>query len=106
MSDVLLSEFTIPANHPALAGHFPGQPVVPGVVLLDAIYAAIRAIEPLSLRAIPVVKFRKPVLPDERIEVRLQFAAVESAAVRVDFQGLHGASVVFEGSLILTGGTS
>ena len=36
-------EFETPADHPRLPGHFPGQPIVPGVVVLDHVLAAIES---------------------------------------------------------------
>ena len=55
----------IGADHPALDGHFPGQPVVPGVVLLDC---ALEAAEDWLGRALDVAtlaqaKFLAPLLP-------------------------------------------
>lgn len=58
------------ADHPAFAGHFPGQPIVPGVLLLDA---AVHAVEQ-ALRAggsdvttcqVNSAKFLSPVSPGE-----------------------------------------
>lgn len=60
---------TVAADHPAFAGHFPGAPVVPGVVLLDE---AIHAVE-LADRGVPrcwrvaSVKFLRPVPPGEAL---------------------------------------
>src|SRR5260370_23442837 len=62
--------FTISPDHPSLDGHFPGRPLVPGVVLLDAAFAQIRAglgLGPPLLLA--RVKFSAPVLPGQRVEV-------------------------------------
>jgi hypothetical protein len=59
--------FTIDAGHPSLAGHFPGAPIVPGVVLLDETLRAIersRAQAPSSW-TIGAAKFVKPVRPGE-----------------------------------------
>ncbi len=51
------------ADHPALAGHFPGHPIYPGVVLLDAAIAAIEAHYGARVADLPVTKFLAPVLP-------------------------------------------
>jgi 3-hydroxyacyl-[acyl-carrier-protein] dehydratase len=44
----------IPAEHPALAGHFPGAPVAPGVLVLDLVLSAAESwlTRPLTLRRI------------------------------------------------------
>lgn len=64
--------FTIGPDHPALPGHFPGRPVVPGVVLLDHVAAAAREAFGLGpATGLPRAKFAAPVLPGQRVDVAL-----------------------------------
>jgi len=105
MNDAITIDMAVPANHPALAGHFPGQPVVPAAVLLDAVLVGIRTRGDFVLRSIPAAKFLQPVLPEERIELRMQFNAVDAAHMRVSFEGLRAAALVFEGSFIVSAGS-
>lgn len=77
MSVVFRSAFTVPFDHPCLPGHFPGQPVVPGVVVLDHVLQALEA-EHGEVRGglrMPQVKFVRPLLPGEQAEVALEGAA-------------------------------
>jgi 3-hydroxymyristoyl/3-hydroxydecanoyl-(acyl carrier protein) dehydratase len=64
--------FRIGADHPALPGHFPGQPVVPGVVLLDMVAAAIARWKGATITGMPQVKFVQALLPDENAELRVE----------------------------------
>ncbi|MDH5824505.1 hypothetical protein QFW77_16135 [Luteimonas sp. RD2P54] len=65
-------QFSIPPDHPSLAGHFPGRPVVPGVLLLERVLAAIEAEHGATgaLR-LPQVKFLRPLLPGQVARIEL-----------------------------------
>lgn len=67
------AEFVIPPDHPALPGHFPGNPVVPGVVLLDEVRAAAAAwLGEAPITGLPQVKFVAPLLPGQRADIGLE----------------------------------
>jgi len=67
------TELVIGADHPALEGHFPGNPVVPGVVLLDCALEAAEdwLAQPLEVATLTQAKFLAPLLPDERAQIAL-----------------------------------
>ncbi|PPU93896.1 dehydratase [Xanthomonas albilineans] len=87
--------FVVPHDHPSLPGHFPGRPVVPGVVVLDHVLQAVEvahgARAPLRL---PQVKFLQPLLPDQSARVEL-----EGIAPRWRFRVLRGEDLLVSGEL-------
>jgi 3-hydroxymyristoyl/3-hydroxydecanoyl-(acyl carrier protein) dehydratase len=88
---------TIAADHPAYAGHFPGHPLLPGVVLLAEALAAIESHAPAQGNAwvVESAKFLMPVLPGTRLT--LSHDALESGAVRFEIRsdaGLVASGVV------------
>jgi 3-hydroxymyristoyl/3-hydroxydecanoyl-(acyl carrier protein) dehydratase len=94
--------FTVPAGHPCLPGHFPGDPIVPAVVLLELSCAVLRELRPElgPLREIRMVKFTRPVRPGEPVRVSftalaaggLRFSCATAAGVAAQGQMLFGAS--------------
>lgn len=63
--------FTLDPRHPALPGHFPGRPLLPGVLLLDQVIAAAAA-RGVAVTRLQSVKFLQAVLPGETCEIVLQ----------------------------------
>jgi 3-hydroxyacyl-[acyl-carrier-protein] dehydratase len=103
MSDHVMP-LPIAADHPAYAGHFPGQPILPGVVLLDEALHALAAQQGGQDAGwqLKSVKFHSPVQPGEPLTLH----AVELPAggfrfeIRCrdshgDARGVASGSVVF-----------
>jgi len=90
-------EFVVEHDHPCLPGHFPGRPLVPGVVILDHVLAAIEAMHgPLGPLRMPQVKFASPLLPGEVARVELT-----GEALRCRFRVLREATLVASGEVAL-----
>lgn len=52
---------------PVFEGHFPGNPLLPGVMLLDHLLSAMRAADPsLDVAEIADARFLKPLRPGQR----------------------------------------
>lgn len=73
--------FVVPTDHPCLPGHFPGNAIVPGVVILDQVLAVIEATHgPLGALRLPQVKFVQPLRPGQAARVELQTPRVVDEA--------------------------
>jgi 3-hydroxyacyl-[acyl-carrier-protein] dehydratase len=98
----IVTQISVPADHPSLPGHFPGRPIVPGVVLLELVYEAIAAAHPVELMSIVSTKFLQAVSPQMRIDLHVKLTPDESPGrVKARFTATHAQAPVLEGSFML-----
>ncbi|MEA3122106.1 MAG: hypothetical protein QOH33_1667 [Paraburkholderia sp.] len=90
--------FDIPIDHPALPGHFPGRPIVPGVMLLERALSAISAALERAPHTwtISSAKFPNPAMPGGPFD--LSFQSNENGTIH--FAVSAGARTVATGVLI------
>ncbi len=95
--------FTVQANHPALAGHFPGNPVVPGVLILEYVLRAYEASQscPTPLRRLAEVKFLQPLRPGEIADIDF-----EIKPGKVAFNVVRGGTLIAKGAFDSGDGTA
>lgn len=85
-------------EHPSLPGHFPGNPMAPGVVLLNLIFSEIAMQKPTRVvTGIKKLKFIRPLLPGDCFNV--QFSAEKNNTLR--FHCTHNEQIFVEGNLYL-----
>ena len=74
----------IPAHHPSLPGHFPDAPIVPAVVILDEVLAALsKWRKNPRLTTISRVKFLAPLRPEQAFTICL--CERQNTQAEVDF---------------------
>lgn len=88
----------IGSDHPALAGHFPGMPVVPAVVVLEQVAQAAesRLDRPPRIVGLVQAKFLSPLRPGERA-----LCSLEIERARIRFRVERDGQVIAQGALTL-----
>ncbi len=97
MSD-FVHRLCITSDHPALPGHFPGDPLVPGVILLEQVALALRAWRQWRLACVLEVKFLAPLRPGQAATVHLAEAGNTRARFNIEHEGTVLARGLVEGA--------
>lgn len=98
---LLLAEAYAAAGSPWFSGHFPDEPILPGIAILAMVTDAVRHHaaekgERIRITSIRKVRFRLPVKPDELLAISLSFSSQE--------EGLTGHfQVELNGKMVCTG---
>jgi beta-hydroxyacyl-ACP dehydratase FabZ len=100
----------VSANEPFFQGHFPGLPVMPGVLILEAMAqcAAILFLKDLPDRetkvfyfgAVDRARFRKPVVPGDQLLLEIELLSRRSNTVKVHGVAKVDGAVVAEADLL------
>ena len=103
----------VSANEPFFEGHFPGHPVMPGVLVLEALAQASAILAYRStgfdpaekvtyLMAIDGAKFRKPTVPGDRLELEVEVLRFKGSILKTRGVAKVEGEVVAEGEFLAT----
>lgn len=100
---------SVTINEPFFQGHFPGRPVMPGVLIVEAM-AQVGAVAILSLPAyrgkvalfagLDAVRFRRQVVPGDQLRLEVTLERLKSAAGKGRGKAFVGDEVAAEAELL------
>jgi 3-hydroxyacyl-[acyl-carrier-protein] dehydratase len=96
----------VSANEPFFAGHFPGFPIMPGVLIVEAMAQAGGALlltevadrgdKLMVFTGIERARFRRPVVPGDQLRVEVEVLAWQQTAVRMQGKAYVGEKLAAE----------
>jgi 3-hydroxyacyl-[acyl-carrier-protein] dehydratase len=110
----ILALKNVSINEPYFNGHFPHRPVMPGVLMLEALAqaAAILAIETLGITlddqtvfyfaGIDAARFKRPVEPGDQLMLDVTLDRMKAGVCKFKARGLVGEEVAVEADLTCT----
>jgi beta-hydroxyacyl-ACP dehydratase FabZ len=97
-------------NEPFFQGHFPGHPVMPGVLIIEAMAQTgglllmeqipDRASKVVYFMALDNVKFRKPVVPGDQLRMEVEMLQFRGKVARMKGVALVDGKVVAEAEML------
>jgi 3-hydroxyacyl-[acyl-carrier-protein] dehydratase len=91
--DSIVAIKNVTFNEPFFTGHFPGFPVMPGVMIIEAMAQAggilVTKVAPhtrgklMFLATVEEAKFRKPVMPGDQLRIEVKLARLKTTVAKM-----------------------
>jgi beta-hydroxyacyl-ACP dehydratase FabZ len=109
-ADRVVSIKNVTANEPHFTGHFPGRPVMPGVLIVEAMAQTAgvlvlkqipdRANKLVFLATIEEAKFRRPVIPGDQLRIEVKFLKLKPTVAKMQATATVEGNVVAEAGMM------
>src|ERR1700728_4416599 len=91
--DTVIGIKNVTANEPHFMGHFPGYPVMPGVMIIEAMAQVggilVATVAPhtrgriMFLASVEEAKFRKPVVPGDQLRIEMKLIRLKTTVAKL-----------------------